>query len=141
MSLSKEFIFDSHSPFSPSFQQLIKSVTLWFLFVCTLSNKILIPTPEVKKRANAPLDPTASYSTRSFVKCKLELVGKNADGKRETKTVIIINIYIPLLLNGEIYTIQSQKDIGQRCMAAQLSLELGMNIFITYCCIPNGENL
>lgn len=60
----------------------------------------------VKKRAKAPLDLTASRSVRSFVKRKLELVGKNADGERETETVIIINIYIPLLLNGKIYTVQ-----------------------------------
>lgn len=38
-------------------------------------------------------------------------MGKNADGKWET--VIIINIYNTLLLNGKIYTIQSQKDMGQ----------------------------
>lgn len=84
-------------------------VTLCPLFVCTVSlstYKILIPTPTVKKRANAPLDPTASHSLRSFVKRKLELVGKNADGERETEKVIIINIYIPLLLYGKIYTVQ-----------------------------------
>ena len=60
----------------------------------------------MKERINAPLDPTASHSLRSFVKRKLELVGKNADGEWETETVIIINIYIPLLQYGKIYTVQ-----------------------------------
>lgn len=60
------------------------------------------------------LTPPHANSTRPFVKCKLELVGKNADGKREAETVIIINIYILLLLNREIYTIQSHKVISVR---------------------------
>ncbi len=84
-------------------------VTLRPLFVCIVSlstYKILIPTPTVKKGANAPLDLTTSHSLRSFVKHKLELVGKNADGERETETAVIINIYISLLLYGKIYTVQ-----------------------------------
>lgn len=34
-----------------------------------------------KRRTNATPDQTASYSQRSFVTCKLEVVGQNADGK------------------------------------------------------------
>lgn len=60
------------------------------------------------KRANKPLDPAACYSTRPFFKCKLEVVGQ-----RKAETFLIINIYI-LLLNREIYTIQSHKVISVR---------------------------
>ena len=139
-------IFVSHLPPSPSRQQL----KLLSSPVCTepLSTyKILIPTHTVKKRAKrAPLDPAASHSLRSFVKHKLEVVGRNADGERESEAVIIINIYIPLQQNGKIYTAQPSynqvKYISQRCTAARLSPELGMNVFIMHCCcIPNGDNL
>lgn len=117
-------------------------ITRQFLFVCPLSLKLSFKRLEGKRGTHSPLGLSGSLYTLLFVKCKLELVKKKkSTGKQECKAAII-NIYIPLLLKGKIYTIQSQKDIGQRRIAAQLSLELRMNVFITYCLHPRwGKSL
>lgn len=96
------------------------------------------------------LTPTASHSLRSFVKPKLEYVGQNADGEWEIETAIIIkktktNLSICFCMGKSIlYSLHTimKRYWSERCTAAQLSLELGMNVFITHCCrIPNGDNL
>lgn len=59
---------------------IIPVVWMWAMYKITLLTAEVGKNNKRKRRTKATLDNAASYSQRSFVTCKLEAVGQNADG-------------------------------------------------------------